>query len=176
MDLTDEQWRLIEPLIPVPPRRADGRGRPRCNPREVMNGILWVMRTGAAWADIPSRYPSSSTCHRYFQAWVSVRPDSERSGRGFVCTWPDRLGRVLYRRHICASQKGGAAIGKTKRGKGSKIMAIADRAGLPVAIYVSSASPHESKLVESTIDARFVADEPKRLIGDKAYDFGCCTG
>jgi hypothetical protein len=53
-----------------------------------------------------------------------------------------------YRRHICASQKGGAAIGKTKRGKGSKIMAIP---GLPVAIYVSSASPHESKLVESTI-------------------------
>jgi transposase len=72
MDLTDAQWRLIEPLIPVPPRRADGRGRPRCNPREVMNGILWVMRTGADWADIPSRYPSSSTCHRYFQAWVKA--------------------------------------------------------------------------------------------------------
>ena len=72
MDLTDAQWRLIEPLIPVPPRRADGRGRSRCNPREVMNGILWVMRTGAAWADIPSRYPSSSTCHRYFQAWVKA--------------------------------------------------------------------------------------------------------
>ena len=72
MDLTDAQWHLIEPLIPVPPRRADGRGRPRCNPREVMNGILWVMRTGAAWADIPSRYPSSSTCHRYFQAWVKA--------------------------------------------------------------------------------------------------------
>ena len=116
MDLTDAQWRLIEPLIPVPPRRADGRGRPRCNPREVMNGILWVMRTGAAWADIPSRYPSSSTCHRYFQAWVSVRPDSERSGRGFVCTWPDRLGRVLYRRHICASQKGGTAVVSVAKG------------------------------------------------------------
>ena len=84
MDLTDAQWRLIEPLIPVPPRRADGKGRPRCNPREVMNGILWVMRTGAAWADIPSRYPSSSTFHRYFQTWVSVRPDSEHSSEGFV--------------------------------------------------------------------------------------------
>ena len=72
MDLTDEQWRLIEPLIPTPPHRADGRGRPRCNPRHVMNGILWVMRTGAAWADIPSRYPSRSTCHRYFQARVKA--------------------------------------------------------------------------------------------------------
>ena len=94
MDLTDAQWRLIELLIPVPPRRADGKGRPCCNPREVMNGILWVMRTGAAWADVPSRYPSSSTCHRYFQAWVSVYPDSERFGRRFVCTWPDQPGSI----------------------------------------------------------------------------------
>ncbi len=69
MDLTDEQWNLIAPLIPNPPRRADGRGRPRRHPREVMNGILWVMRTGAAWADMPSRYPPGSTGHRRFQAW-----------------------------------------------------------------------------------------------------------
>ena len=69
-------------------RRADGRGQPRYNPREVMNGILWVMRTGVAWPDIPSRYPSSSIRHRYFQAWVSVCPDSE------LCTWPDRLGSI----------------------------------------------------------------------------------
>lgn len=68
MDLTDEQWRLIEPLIPIPPRRADGRGRPRRHPRDVMNGILWIMRTGAAWADMPDRYPPGSTCHRYFPA------------------------------------------------------------------------------------------------------------
>ncbi len=40
MDLTDEQWNLIAPLIPNPPRRADGRGRPCRHPREVMNGIL----------------------------------------------------------------------------------------------------------------------------------------
>ena len=72
MDLTDEQWRLIETFIPETPRRADGKGRPRRNAREVMNGILWVMRTGAAWADLPSRYPPSATCHRYFQAWVDA--------------------------------------------------------------------------------------------------------
>jgi transposase len=57
MDLTDAQWRLIEPLIPVPPRRADGRGRPRCNPREVMNGILWVMRTGLVSLDHCLNWP-----------------------------------------------------------------------------------------------------------------------
>ncbi len=52
--------------------RADGRGRPRRHPREAMNGILGVMRTGAPWADMPSRYPPGSTCHRYCQAWVKA--------------------------------------------------------------------------------------------------------
>jgi len=72
-----------------------------------------------------------------------------------------------YRRHICASQKGGTAVGKTKRGKGSKIMAIADCSGLPIAIHVSSASPHESQLVEPTLILWRM-----NPIGDKAYDFG----
>jgi transposase len=62
MDLTDEQWQVVEPLIPVPPRRPDGRGRPRIDAREILNGILWVMRTGAPWRDMPERYPSYQTC------------------------------------------------------------------------------------------------------------------
>lgn len=71
MDLTDAQWAVIEPLIPKRPARADGKGRPRCPDRVVLNGILWVMRTGAQWEDLPSpRYPSKSTCHKRFQEWV----------------------------------------------------------------------------------------------------------
>ena len=49
-------------------------------------------------------------------------------------------------------------------------MAIADASGLPVAAHIESASPHEVKLVEPTIDSRFVSKTPRRLIGDKAYD------
>ena len=47
MDLTDEQWEVLEPLIPDPARRPDGRDRPRRDSRDVLNGILWVLRTGA---------------------------------------------------------------------------------------------------------------------------------
>ncbi len=61
-------------------------------------------------------------------------------------------------------------MGKTKRGKGSKIMAIADRTGLPVALYVSSATPNEVTLVERTLASCFTAAQPERLIGDTAYD------
>lgn len=70
MDLTDEQWSILQPLIPDPRRRADGKGRPWRDCREVMNGILWILRTGACWYDMPDRYPPYQTCHRRFQQWV----------------------------------------------------------------------------------------------------------
>ena len=69
MDLTDAQWDAIEPLVPKPPRRADGRGRPWRDPRDVLNGVLWILRTGAPWKDLPGRYPPYQTCHRRFQQW-----------------------------------------------------------------------------------------------------------
>lgn len=70
MDLTDKQWALVAPLIPDPPRRDDGKGRPWRPAREVLNGILWILRTAAPWADLPRRYPPYQTCHRRFQQWV----------------------------------------------------------------------------------------------------------
>src|SRR5437016_7143693 len=69
-DLTDVQWKMLDDLIPEPMRRRDGRGRPWKDRRAVLNGILWVLRTGAPWADVPERYPSYQTCHRRFQQWV----------------------------------------------------------------------------------------------------------
>lgn len=69
MDLTDKQWAVVESLLPKDPVRDDGRGRPWREPREVFNGILWILRTGAPWNDMPSRYPSGSTCYRRFKTW-----------------------------------------------------------------------------------------------------------
>jgi transposase len=71
MDLTDEQWEVLQLLISRPPCREDGRGRPWRDPRDVLNGIiLWILRTGAAWKDLPERYPPYQTCHRRFERWV----------------------------------------------------------------------------------------------------------
>ena len=69
-ELNDEQWQVIEPLLLKPERRADGRGRPRKDDREVLNGILWILRSGARWQDLPERFPPYQTCHRRFQYWV----------------------------------------------------------------------------------------------------------
>jgi transposase len=61
-------------------------------------------------------------------------------------------------------------VGKTKRAKGTKLMALADGSGLPLAVHAASASPHEVTLVGETLASGFVGEKPERLIGDRAYD------
>ena len=70
MELSDAQWLVVERLIPLPVVRADGRGRPWKPARLVFDAILWVLRTGAPWRELPKEYPSYQTCHRRFQQWV----------------------------------------------------------------------------------------------------------
>lgn len=61
---------MLEPLISEWPKRADGRRCPLRSSREVLNGLLWILRTGAQLANLPERYPPYQTCHRRFQRWV----------------------------------------------------------------------------------------------------------
>ena len=68
MDLTEAQWAILKPLF-QPKRRPDGRGRPWKDARAVLNGVFWILRTGAPWHDLPPRYPPYQTCHRRFQQW-----------------------------------------------------------------------------------------------------------
>src|SRR5579872_6523261 len=100
----------------------------------------------------------------------SVRSDFTSAGRGFGAPREVGFERRSHRRHLRGGEKGGAAVGKTKRGKGTKIMAVTDGNGVPVAVYVASASPHETQLVETTLDSSFAPKLPKNLLGDLAYD------
>jgi transposase len=61
-------------------------------------------------------------------------------------------------------------VGKTKRGKGSKIMAFSDGSSVPLALHTESASPHEVTLVEATLASGFLKENPDRLVGNRAYD------
>ena len=90
--------------------------------------------------------------------------------RGPSKTGRAQLGRMLHRRDFRFGEKRGRQVGKTKRGKGTKVMAIVDGNGLPIAGRTESASPAEVTLVEDTFDCLWVPGYPKRLIGDKAYD------
>lgn len=67
-ELTDAQWARIERLLPRVKSSPHG-GRRRIDDREVMKGILWVLRSGARWKDLPHEYPSATTCWRRLREW-----------------------------------------------------------------------------------------------------------
>ena len=63
--LTDDQWDLIKDLFPKPA----ATGRPPVDRRKVLNGILWILRTGSPWRDLPEEFGSCKTCWRLFDEW-----------------------------------------------------------------------------------------------------------
>ena len=67
-ELTDHQWEKIAPLLPRPRTSSKGGRKPVPN-RRCLEGILWVLRSGARWKDLPREYPSPSTCWRRLQQW-----------------------------------------------------------------------------------------------------------
>jgi transposase len=88
------------------------------------------------------------------------------------------MGRDVCRRHVFPGKKGGACVGKTKRGKGTKLMVVADGKGIPLGVHLASATPNEVTLIETTLRQVAVPRQgrgrprknPTRLIYDKAAD------
>lgn len=176
--LRDEQWKKIEPLLPEFPRSPKGGPKPRDN-RDCFEGILWVLRSGARWKDLPRTYPSASTCWRRLRDWEECDV--------WLTLWRtflselDEQGRLNWEQVFAdgsfAPAKRGLGVGKTKRGKGTKWMVVADGQGIPLGIRLTSASPVEVTLLEPTLEnvcmPRIGGDprrKPQRIIADKAYD------
>lgn len=68
-DLKDDEWALVEALFFDEPKSSERRGRPRVDPRAVVNAVLWTLSTGEGWSKLPGRYPSPPTCRRRFDEW-----------------------------------------------------------------------------------------------------------
>lgn len=127
----------------------------------------------SALAGLTQTLSSVSNLSSTFSEFAEERPvdrDFAITAAGSDGARQARPGRRADRRFLQRSEKRGFRVGKTKCGKGSKIMAIADGHGLPIAVYVASASPHETKLVEPTLQSCCAPRLPKRLMGDLAYD------
>jgi transposase len=124
-DINDEEWQRVAPLLPELRPRSEQRGRPLANTRSVLNGVLWVMSSGATWSAMPRKYPSYQTCHRRFKAWhesgVLKRVTEQLMGAGSeeLCN----LMEARMRTHASAEQKAAQAARATK-GAGSAAPSI----------------------------------------------------
>lgn len=170
--LTDEQLDWILERIPDAPRSPKG-GRPTAEKRKTLRGIFWMLDNGAKWKDLPRAFGSKSTVHRWFQTWTAAGVFERLLQEAGRCV-EERHGFRLYECFIDATfskaRGGGDGIGRTKVGKGLKIMVMVDARGLPVAIDTAPAGPHESQLVQRLFDFMLPRETPTRVIGDKAYD------
>ena len=66
-ELTDAEWERLQPYFPE--RQMGDKGRPKREPREMLNGIFWIARSGAAWRDLPERYGPWQTVYKRFKEW-----------------------------------------------------------------------------------------------------------
>ena len=178
--LNDAQWELIEPLLPEPKRRKDNRGRPWASNRACFEGILWILQTGGGMAfsarqvslspDLLAAAEAVGRAGRWLDAWRALLGALDGEG---LLKWEE----CFLDGSFAPAQKGGAAVGKTKRGKGTKWMVLVDGQGLPLGVRLESASTGEARLAEATLAEVRVPrrkgrprQKPKRVIADRAYD------
>ena len=140
----------------------------RCPQRHTLDSANWrtmVRTTSAISAEkhLPSIFPAVEQIGGLCQ-------DTNGIGPGLEKAWRNRHQRRFYRWDFCSCKKRGDGVGKTKKGKGTKIMGITDAFGFPIAVSTSSASPHEVKLVDNALDACFLENVPEKITGDMAYD------
>lgn len=142
--------------------------------KDIMSGIMWVLVTGSQWQYLPDEYPPRSTCHFWFAKLVR-RGVLEDVFRALVQTLEASARLDLRECSVDATFLRARATrdlkGNTKCGKGHKLMAILEHGlGAPIALFLSSASPHEITLLKATVEQLATEANPELLLADKAFD------
>src|SRR5262247_745530 len=166
-DLTDFEWRVIAPLLPNQPR-----GVPRVDDRRVLNGIFWVLRSGAPWRDLPKGFGPYTTCYNRFVRWRragvwSRIMDAMASAHDMAVQMIDTSIVRVHQHAASIARNKKQSMGRSRGGLSSKIHAVVDKNGLPVRLALTAGEAHDNRLVTKLLSR---LKSGAMLLADRGYD------
>src|SRR6201981_2390092 len=166
-ELTNEEWTAIKPMLPNKPR-----GVPRVNDRRVLNGMFWVLRSGAPWRDLPNNFGPYTTCYNRFVRWrragVWAKIMSALAGAHDAAVQMIDTSIIRVHQHAaCITRNRRQSMGRSRGGLTSKIHVVVDTNGLPVRLSLTAGETHDNRRAGALL-SRLKAGS--MLPGDRGYD------
>jgi transposase len=148
-ELSDFEWAAIKPFLP-----NKSRGVRRVNDRRVLNGIFWVLRSGAPWRDLPVCYGPRTTCYNRFVRWRKAGVwdrimDSLAAAHDAAVQMIDTSIVRVHQHAACIARNRSQSMGRSRGGLTSKIHAVVDTNGLPVRLGLTAGEAHDNRLALS---------------------------
>jgi transposase len=145
-ELSDFEWTAIKPMLP-----NKTRGVRRVNDRRVLNGIFWVLRSGAPWRDLPENYGPYTTCYNRFVRWRRAGiwdqiMEALASGHDAAVQMIDTSVVRVHQHGACIADNNHQEMGRSRGGLTSKIHAVVDTNGLPVHLALTPGEAHDNRL------------------------------
>jgi transposase len=192
-DLTDAQWQGLAPLLPPEKPRT---GRPNEDHRRILNGILWVHRTGAPWRDLPRRYGPVGTVSSRFYRWrgggiwqrVLAGLQAAANARGDIDWHLHFVDATIVRAHqhaagarrqpdVIGGQDKAEALGRSQGGFSTKLHLRAEGGGKPITVVLTGGERNEQIALEDLLDQGAIRRHgrgrprlrPRKVAGDKGY-------
>jgi len=166
-ELTDHEWTAIKPMLPDKPR-----GVPRVNDRRVLNGIFWVLRSGAPWRDVPRAFGPYTTCYNRFVRWRRAGVwsriiDALAAAHDAAAQMIDTSIIRVHQHGACIKRNRWQLMGRSRGGLTTKIHALVDTNGLPVRLALTAGEAHDNRLASKLLSRL----KPKAmLLADRGYD------
>ena len=166
-ELADYEWSVIKPMLPNKPR-----GVPRVNDRRVLNGIFWVLRSGAPWRDLPEAFGPYTTCYNRFVRWRRAGVwsriiDALATAHDAAVQMIDTSIVRVHQHGSCITRNKRQSMGLSRGGLTSKIHALVDTNGLPVRLALSPGEAHDNRLAGKLLSR---LKSGSMLLADRGYD------
>jgi transposase len=145
-ELSDCEWSAIAPMLPNKPR-----GIPRVDDRRVLNGIFWVLRSGAPWRDLPDIYGPHTTCYNRFVRWRRAGVwdrimDALAAAHDAAVQMIDTSVVRVHQHGACIAENREQHMGRSRGGLTSKVHAVVDANGLHVRLGLTPGEAHDNRL------------------------------